>query len=72
MIIRKRADGEKIGRELQLDSTGVREFFSWAVQIFRVVYENKIVFADEMDRVLKMCIRDSISVDDKQKFDLEI
>ncbi len=60
MIIRKRADGEKIGRELQLDSTGVREFFSWAVQVFRVVYENKIVFADEMDRVLNPVLSDKI------------
>ena len=60
MIIRKRADGEKIGRELQLDSTGVREFFSWAVQIFRVVYENKIVFADEMDRVLNPVLSDRV------------
>ena len=42
----------EIRRELQQDSTGVREFFAWAVQIFRVVYENRVVFADEMDRVL--------------------
>ena len=32
--------------------SGVGEFFAWAVQIFRVVYENKMVFADEVDRVL--------------------
>jgi len=60
MIIRKRADGEKIGQEIQLDSTGVREFFSWAVQIFRVIYENKIVFADKMDRVLNPVLSDRV------------
>ena len=32
-----------------MDSAGVREFFVWAVHIFRVVYENKVVFADEME-----------------------
>lgn len=59
-IIRKREDGEKVGREIQFDSTGVREFFSWAVQIFRVVYENKVVFADEMDRVLNPILADRV------------
>lgn len=51
-IIRKDENGNLFRRELQMDSTGVREFFAWAVHIFRVVYENKVVFADEMDRVL--------------------
>jgi len=50
-VIRKNAQGKQFKRELSQDSTGVREFFAWAVQIFRVVYENKVVFADEMDRV---------------------
>lgn len=60
ITIRKRENGETVGREIQLDSTGVREFFSWAVQIFRVVYENKIVFADEMDRVLNPVLSDRV------------
>ena len=52
LVIRKNAQGKQFKRELSQDSTGVREFFAWAVQIFRVVYENKVVFADEMDRFL--------------------
>lgn len=52
IIIRKDEHGNYFKRELQMDSTGVCEFFAWAVHIFRVVYENKVVFADEMDRVL--------------------
>ena len=60
LIIRKDADGNEIRRELQQDSTGVREFFAWAVQIFRVVYENRIVFADEMDRVLNPILSDRV------------
>ena len=60
LIIRKDADGNEIRRELNQDSTGVREFFAWAVQIFRVVYENRVVFADEMDRVLNPILSDRV------------
>ena len=59
-IIRKNKNEEFLSRELHTDSTGVREFFAWAVQIFRVVYENKVVFADEMDRVLNPILSDRV------------
>lgn len=51
-IVRKTKDGKSFSRELKRDSGGVREFFAWAVQLFRVVYEDKVIFADEMDRVI--------------------
>lgn len=51
-IVRVTKDGQGFSRELKRDSGGVREFFAWAVQLFRVVYEDKVVFADEMDRVI--------------------
>lgn len=57
---RRKEDGSYFDRELMNDSTGVREFFAWAVQIFRVVYENKVIFADEMDRVLNPVLSDRI------------
>ena len=60
LIIRKDADGHEIRRELQQDSTGVREFFAWSVQIYRVIYENRVVFADEMDRVLNPILSDRV------------
>ena len=60
LIVRRDADGHEIRRELQQDSTGVREFFAWAVQIFHVVYENRVVFADEMDRVLNPILSDRV------------
>lgn len=60
LLIRKDADGNEIRRELQQDSTGVREFFAWSVQIFRAVYENRVVFADEMDRVLNPILSDRV------------
>ena len=60
LVIRRNAQGKQFKRELSQDSTGVREFFAWAVQIFRVVYENKVVFADEMDRVLNPILSDRV------------
>lgn len=60
MVIRRDENGKYFRRELQMDSTGVREFFAWAVHIFRVVYENKVVFADEMDRVLNPVLSDRV------------
>lgn len=60
LVVRKREDGTMFARELASDSSGVREFFAWAVQIFKVVYENKVVFADEMDRVLNPVLSDRV------------
>lgn len=60
MILRRDGKGSLYKRELQMDSAGVKEFFSWAVRIFRVVYENKVVFADEMDRVLNPVLSDRV------------
>lgn len=60
LIIRKRKNGNTFSTELGRDSSGVREFFAWAVQIFKVVYENKTVFADEMDRVLNPVLSDRV------------
>lgn len=60
IIKRKKTNGEIFTRELRDDSSGVMEFFAWAVQIYRVVYENKVVFADEMDRVLNSVLSDHV------------
>lgn len=60
LIIRKDTAGNEFKRELSEDSTGVREFFAWAVQIYRVVYENKVVLTDEMDRVLNPVLSDRV------------
>jgi len=60
VLIRKDAGGATYKRELQMDSSGVREFFAWAVQLYRVVYEDAVVFADEMDRVLNPMLSDRV------------
>ncbi len=60
VITRKGKDGQILKRELAMDSSGVQEFFKWAVQIFRVVYRNEVVFADEMDRVMNPILSDRV------------
>ncbi len=59
-IVRKTKAGKSFSRELKSDSGGVREFFAWAVQLFRVVYEDKVIFADEMDRVINPILAERI------------
>lgn len=60
LVIRKKEDGSLFSKKLKEDSSGVREFFAWAVQIYRVVYEDKVVFADEMDRVLNPILSERV------------
>lgn len=60
VIIRKNAEGDIFRQKLEMDSIGVREFFCWAIEIFKVVYENKVVFADEMDRVLNPVLSERV------------
>jgi hypothetical protein len=56
----RQENGKYFSRELGMDSGGVGEFFAWAVQLFRVVYEDKTVFADEMDRVINPILAERI------------
>lgn len=60
LVYRKDCDDNKFSREIQFDSTGVKEFLYWAIAIFKVVYQDKIVFADEMDRVLNPVLSDRV------------
>ena len=60
IIVRENAEKQIFERELQFDSAGLRDYFRWAIQIFKVIYENKILFADEMDRALNPVLADKI------------
>lgn len=51
-ITRKKEDGSSFKIKLKDDSSGVNEFFAWSVQIWRVIYRDVTLLADEMDRVL--------------------
>ena len=60
IIARKNAAGKIFNSELRMDSAGVRDYFAWAIQIFKVIYENKVLFADEMDRSFNPILADKI------------
>lgn len=60
IIVRQNSEGQIFERELQFDSAGLRDYFRWAIQIFKVIYENKVLFADEMDRALNPVLSDKI------------
>lgn len=60
LIYRKKKNGDTFSRTIGADSSGVREFFAWAIQIYKVIYENKIVVADEMDKVLNPILSDRV------------
>ncbi|MGL5068282.1 MAG: AAA family ATPase [Sarcina sp.] len=51
IIVRKLGD-ETFKIYLSEDSSGVNEFFAWAISLWQVIYEEKVLFADEVDRVL--------------------
>lgn len=50
-IIRIRRDGKRFNIKLKYDSSGVRDFFAWSVELWRVIYEDATLFADELDKV---------------------
>lgn len=60
VLVRRKKDGTAFRREIRDDSNGIGEYFAWAIQIFKVVYKNKCLIADEVDRVLNPVLSDRI------------
>lgn len=60
VVVRTSENGTKYQRELKDDSSGVNEFFPLAIELYKVVYLNKTVIVDEMDRVLNPVLSDRI------------
>lgn len=60
IIVRQDHNGKLLYRELQNDSSGLKEYFVWSIYIYRVIYENRVVFLDEMDRVLNPVLANRI------------
>lgn len=50
--IYRRRNNEDFILPLKFESAGVNEFFALAIQIYKVIYEDSTLFADEVDRVL--------------------
>lgn len=51
-IIRENSNGNKFEIQLKNESSGVKEFFAWSVQLWKVIHTNAVLLADEIDRVL--------------------
>lgn len=60
IIVRVDENNRRYEHDLISDSAGVRDFFPLAIQIFKIVYQNKVVFADEMDHSLNPVLTDKI------------
>jgi AAA15 family ATPase/GTPase len=60
VIVRVDENNRRYEHDLISDSAGVRDFFPLAIQIFKIVYQNKVVFADEMDHSLNPVLTDKI------------
>ncbi len=51
-IVREDSEGNTFRIELKRESSGCKEFFAWAIYIWKVLYNNAVLFADEVDKVL--------------------
>jgi hypothetical protein len=60
IIVRKADNGNTFKIELQSDSSGTREFFAWSIQLWKVLYKNVVLFADEIDKVLNAVLSEKI------------
>lgn len=49
-LVRKDLDGKVHKCMLKDESSGVREFFAWATQLYKVIYNGITLIADEIDR----------------------
>lgn len=60
IIERKLNDGKILKLKVKNDSTGVNEFLAWAIQIWKVIYKDATLVADEMDRVLNVVLASKV------------
>lgn len=59
-IIRKRSDDSELITKLEDDSTGVKDFFNKAINIWKVINNDATLFADEMDKVLNVVLASKV------------
>lgn len=60
VLVRNDDNGNEFTIKIKDESSGIKEYFAWAIYIWRVIYENKVLFADEMDRVLNPILSDKV------------
>lgn len=60
IIVREGENDKQYRTKLNAESSGVREFLAWSLDIWRVIYDNCTLFADEMDKVLNPLLSEKI------------
>lgn len=60
IIVRRLGNGKDFKLEIAKDSSGVNEFFAWSIQIWKVIYEDGILFADEIDKVFNSILASKV------------
>lgn len=60
IVVRENVEGAKYPMRVVKDSSGVQEFLAWALYIYQVVFEEKTVFADEVDRVINPVLAERV------------
>lgn len=60
IITRRLSNGTEFKLEISNDSSGVNEFFAWSIQLWKVIYENAILFADEIDKVFNSILASKV------------
>lgn len=59
-VVRLREDGSIFNKKLKYESTGVREFFAWSIAIWKVIYRDVTLFADEVDKVFNVVLASKV------------
>lgn len=60
IIVRKMKDGKIFKIKIKNDSSGVIDFFAWSIEIWKVIYRDAILFADELDKVLNSILSNKV------------
>lgn len=59
-LVRKDSVGNEYKCMLKDDSSGIREFFAWSIQLYKVVYDGITLIADEIDRAFNATLSSKI------------
>ena len=60
VIYRKDRKGVTLKTEIQTDSMCVIEFLAWSILLYKIIYEDAVLFADEIDRVLNVILAERV------------
>lgn len=60
IVIRRSENGKEYRTRMSKESSGIRDFFAWSIDIWRVIYDDCTVFADEMDKVLNPLLSERV------------